>query len=100
MRNMKRDVASGSLLIAGAASGAVVMLLHPTAHGLMDPETGARLAKVNAFVHALALVAMPAVFAGLLGLWRRLAPSDLAVGAVVAYGWGAAAVLGAAVASG
>jgi len=97
---MKRDVASGCLLIAGAASGVAVMLLHPTGHELMDPETGARLARVNAFVHALALFAMPAIFAGLLGVWRRLAPSDLAVGALIAYGWGCVAVMGAAVASG
>jgi hypothetical protein len=100
MRNMKRDIASGSLLIAGAASGVAVMLLHPTGHDLMDPETGARLARVNAFVHGLALAAMPAIFLGLTGLRRRVGSSDLATAALVAYGWGCVAVMGAAVASG
>jgi len=99
-RNMKRELASGTLLIAGPAVGVTVMLLHPTAHGLMDPEAGPRLSFVNAFVHGLALVAAPMTFLGLAGLWRRLKPSDLATAALVAYGWGAVAVMSAAVASG
>ena len=97
---MKRDLASGLLLITGAASGVAVMLLHPTGHELMDPENGARLARLNAFVHGLALAAMPAIFLGLTGLRRRAGSSDLATAALVAYGWGCVAVMGAAVASG
>ena len=100
MRNMKRDAASGALLIAGSCSGVVVMLLHPTAHALMSAETGSGLAPLNAFVHGLALAAMPATLLGLLGLWRRLQPSELATAALVAYGWGCVAVMSAAVASG
>lgn len=99
-RTMKRDAASGTLLIAGAAAGVVVMGLHPTAHGLMNPESGPHLTQVNAMVHGLALAAVPAVFLGLLGLWRRLGSSDLATAALVAYGWASVAVLSAAVASG
>ena len=57
---MKRDVASGTLLIVGAAAGLVVMGLLPTAHGLMDPESGAHLTRVNVMVHGLALAAVPA----------------------------------------
>ena len=97
---MKRDLASGALLIAGPAAGVVVMLLHPTAHGLMDKQAGPHLAVVNAFVHGLALVAVPMAFLGLAGLRRRLQPSDLATAALVAYGWGCVAVMSAAVASG
>jgi len=97
---MNRDVASGALLIAGAAAGVVVMGLHPTAHGLMSAESGRHLTQLNVLVHGLALAAVPMVFLGLLGLCRRLGPSDLATAGLVAYGWGCVAVMSAAVASG
>jgi hypothetical protein len=97
---MKRDVASGALLVAGAAAGVVVMGLHPSAHGLMDADSGPHLTHLNVMVHGLALCATPMVFLGLLGLWRRLGPSDLASAALVSYGWGCVAVMSAAVASG
>jgi hypothetical protein len=100
MRNMKRDIGSGALLVAGSFGGVVVMLLHPTAHGLMSQESGPRLTQLNAIVHGLALAAVPMVFLGLSGLWRRLRPSDLATAALFAYGWGCVAVMSAAVASG
>jgi len=97
---MRRDLTSGSLLIAGSAAGVVVMALHPTAHGLMNPETGTHLRLVNAMVHGLALAATPLVFLGLLGLRRRLESSAPATAAVVIYGWGCVALMSAAVASG
>ena len=97
---MKRDLAAGTLLIAGAVAGVAVMALHPTAHGLMNAESGPHLAMLNVMVHGLALAATPLIFLGLLGLWRRLAPSDLATAGLVAYGWGCVAVMSAAVASG
>ena len=100
MKNSNRDLAAGSLLIAGAAAGIAVMALHPTAHGLMNAESGPQLARVNVMVHGLALAATPLVFLGLLGVWRRLAPSDLATAGLVIYGWGCVAVMSAAVASG
>jgi hypothetical protein len=100
MRNMKRDTAAGTCLLIAAASGMVVMILHPTAHGLMDPESGPRLARVNAMVHGLALAVMPMIILGLIGLRRRLGCSELATAALVAYGWGCVAVMSAAVASG
>ena len=96
---MKRELASGSLLIAGAAAGVLVMALHPTAHGLMNAESGPHLTQLNVMVHGLALAATPLDFLGLLGLWRRLAPSDLATAGLVVYG-GCVAVMSAAVASG
>jgi len=97
---MRREVASGSLLIAGASAGVVVMAFHPVAAGLRSPEAGAHLARVNVWVHALALAAAPIVFLGLLGLWRRVQPSDLATAGLVVYAWGLVALMSAAVASG
>jgi hypothetical protein len=100
MRRVKREIASGSLLMVGALAGVVVMALHPVAHDLMRPDTGQQLARLNVMVHALGLAAAPMVFLGLLGLWRRLGPSDLGTAALVLYGWGLVAVMSAAVASG
>jgi len=100
MRNMKREIGSGVLLIAGSLAGVVVMLLHPTAHGLMDRQSGQHLSQLNTVVHGLALAAVPATFLGLVGLWRRLQASDLATTALTAYAWGCIAVMSAAVASG
>lgn len=98
--NLGRDVASGALLIAGALAGLVVMSLHPTGHDLANPEKFQRLALLNVRVHSLALVATPMVFLGMLGLSRRLGSPDLARAALVAFGFGGAAVMSAAVASG
>lgn len=97
---MRREVASGRLLIAGSLAGVAVMALHPVAHGLRSPDAGAQLGRLNVLVHGLALAAAPMVFLGLLGLWRRVQPSDLATAGLVVYGWGLVAVLSAAVASG
>src|SRR5262245_56535108 len=97
----RREVASGVLLIAGALLGVAVMALHPTGHDLaLARERFAATASLNAIVHGVALLATPVVFLGLLGVARRLGWSDLAVAALVAWGFGVAAVIGAAVASG
>jgi len=100
MRNMNRERTSGILLIAGALAGVVVMALHPTAHGVMAPGSGASVGHLNRMVHGLAIAAAPVVFFGLVGLGRRLGPGDLTTAALVACGFGATAILGAAIASG
>lgn len=100
VRNMKRDVPSGILLIAGALTGMLVMSLHPTAHDYFEPGASEHVALLNMIVHGLALAALPAVFLGLLGLTRRLASSDLAVAALVVYGFACVAITTAAIASG
>jgi len=101
MTNPPRDDRlAGILLIAAALAGVVVMALHPTAHGLLSPESGPRLARLNVFVHSLALVTVPVLFFGLLALTRRLGATDLSVAALVAWGFGGVAVTSAAVASG
>lgn len=97
---MRKDLPSGILLVAGALAFVLVMLLHPTAGDLMGGEGAARQAHVNVAAHSLALVATPGVFLGLLGLTRRLGPSDLATAGLVTFGFGAVAVLSAAVMSG
>lgn len=100
MRNTSRDAASGILLLAGSLAGIVVMSLHPTGHDLMTAGGSEKLAQLNVIVHGLALAATPIVFLGLLGVARRLGPSDLTTSALVAWGFGGLAVTSAAVASG
>jgi len=97
---MKRDAASGILLIAGSLMGMLVMSLHPSARDLMTPEDFARQANLNVLVHGVALAALPVLFLGLLGLSRRLGSTDLTTAALVAYAFGGAALISAAVASG
>jgi hypothetical protein len=95
---MSRDPVAGTMLIAGSLLGVVVMALHPTGQTLaQDFERQARL---GAIVHGVAIASVPLLFLGFLGLARRLAPSRLAVAALVTFGWGAVAVLSAAVMSG
>ena len=98
---MKRDVQSGVLLIAGALAFVGVMLLHPTAHGLLGGGAAAeRLGILNRLVHGVALAAAPAMFLGMLGLHARLAASRTSLAALVAWGFGTVTVAGAAIASG
>ncbi len=97
---MKRDVLSGTVLIAGALASMVVMAFHPTGHTPITRENFPSQALLNVTVHSLALVAVPTLFLGLLGLARRLGPSEVTTAALVAYGFGAVAIMSAAVASG
>lgn len=97
---MRRDLYSGMLLIAGALAGVFVMSFHPTAHDLIAGADAARQARLGMLVHAVALATVPVLFLGLLGVSRRLGPSDVTTAALVFYGFGGAAVISAAVASG
>jgi hypothetical protein len=97
---MVRDTGSGLLLITGALAGVVVMGLHPTAIHVTRHDTIPALAPLGVLVHSLALIATPVVFLGLLGLSRRLEHTDLAIAALVAFGFGAVATLIAALANG
>lgn len=97
---MSRDAVSGWLLIAGSLAIVVVMGLHPTSHGMMNDETRAHTALLGRLVHALAIAATPVVFLGLLGAARRVGNPDLGVAALVSFGFGSFAVMGAALASG
>lgn len=97
---MKRDLLSGILLIAGALTSMAVMVLHPTGRTMITHENFQGQAFLNMAVHGAALAAVPVLFVGLLGLSRRLGSTDLTTAALVAYGFGAVAVMCAAVASG
>jgi hypothetical protein len=97
---VNRDVFSGSLLMAGALAGLVVMAFHPTAHGLMEGPGAEGQARLNVIVHGVALAAVAVVFLGLLGLARRLGSGNLTNASLVFWGFGGAAVISAAVASG
>jgi hypothetical protein len=97
---MKRDLLSGILLITGALTGMAVMVLHPTGRTMITHENFQSQGLLNMAVHGVALAAVPVLFLGLLGLSRRLGSTELTTAALVAYGFGAVAVMCAAVASG
>lgn len=97
---MQRETTSGAFIIAASLANVLVLSFHPTGRDLLNKQSFAGQAHLSVSVHALALVAIPFLFLGLLGLARRLGPSDMTAAALVAYGFGAVAVLSAAVASG
>ena len=89
----------GLALIIGTLAGVVTMAFHPTGHALLaDFE---RIALINRIVHALAIGGTIVTVFGLVGLRRSFAQSSaLADAAIVSYGFGAVAVMLAAIASG
>jgi hypothetical protein len=92
---------SGIALIAGMAGSIITMALHPTAHDLGTPEHSASMMQLNIAVHSLALVCIPILFLGALGLTKYLAASNrLAVSGLVLFGFAEVAVMIAATASG
>jgi hypothetical protein len=95
---MKSDRNPALLLIAAPLVTVLIMAIHPTGRDLaMDYE---RVARVNHFVHGTAMLALPLVFLGLLGLSRRLRHADLAVAGLVGYGVAVVSWMIAGVASG
>lgn len=96
----RSERASGLLLLAGAGTFILVMMHHPTGHAMMSAENFGRMARLNVFIHGLALAAIPILFLGLLGLTRRLGSTDLATAALVLFGFAGVAVMSSAVASG
>ncbi|HWP71442.1 MAG TPA: hypothetical protein VNM36_10090 [Gemmatimonadaceae bacterium] len=96
---MQRDRAAGSALIAGSLAGLVTMAFHPTGHALTSDF--ARVAAINRTVHGLAIAATIATFFGLMRLSRQFENGKaLSDAALVSYGFGAVAVMFAAIASG
>jgi hypothetical protein len=89
----------GLALIGGTLAGIVTMAFHPTGHRLLADFEG--VAPVNRGVHALAIAGTIATVIGLVGLRRALSARQvLADAAFVSYGFGAIAVMFAAIASG
>jgi hypothetical protein len=98
---MTDDRKSGLALIAGSTGLIITMALHPVGHDLLVPGQFDRIARLVVVVHTLALVCIPVMFLGALGLSRRLAsPDRLSLCAVVAYGFACVAAINAAAVSG
>ena len=96
---MQRDRAAGAALIGGSLAGLVTMAFHPTGHALTSDF--AQVAATNRVVHSLAIAGTIATFLGLLRLSRQIANGKaLSDAALVSYGFGAVAVMFAAIASG
>ena len=92
---------SGAALIAGMIGFIITMAFHPTGRDLVAPEHSATMMQVNVAVHSLALVCIPILFLGALGLTRRLAlPNRLALAGVVLFGFSEVAGMIAAAVSG
>jgi hypothetical protein len=92
---------SGAALIAGMIGFIITMAFHPTGHDLVSPERAASMMQLNVVVHSLALVCIPILFLGALGLTQRLAsPNRLALAGLVLFGFAEVAVMIAAAVSG
>ena len=98
---MTDDRVSGLALIAGSIAEIVTMSLHPTGRDLFASGQFAAVAHMAVATHALALISVPVMFLGALGLSRRLSADDrLALAALIAYGFAVVAAMNAAVMSG
>jgi hypothetical protein len=98
---MTNDRVSGLALIAGSASMIITMSLHPTGHDLFAPGQLSPMAHMAVAVHALALMSMPVLFFGALGLSQHLGAGErFSVAALIAYGFAMVAGMNAAVFSG
>ena len=92
---------SGATLIAGMTGFIITMALHPTGHDLGSPEHAAFMMRLNVAVHSLALVSIPILFLGALGLTKFLnAPNRVALAGLVLFGFAEVAVMNAAAVSG
>ena len=92
---------SGATLIAGMTGFIITMALHPTGHDLGSPEHAAFMMRLNVAVHSLALVSIPILFLGALGLTKFLnAPNRVALAGLVMFGFAEVAVMNAAAVSG
>lgn len=92
---------SGAALIAGMIGFIITMAFHPTGHDLISSEHAASMMRLNVAVHSLALVCIPILFLGALGLTQCLAsPNRLALSGLVLFGFAEVAVMIAAAVSG
>jgi hypothetical protein len=96
---MHHNRSAGLTLIIGVTAPLLIIGMHSTA-GDLTGDSGSRQVVVNYLVHGVALAAQPLVFLGLLGVSRYLEWSEMAIAALVVYGFGIVAVLPAAVLSG
>jgi hypothetical protein len=100
---MKHSKLYGFALIVGTLCGAITMLFHPTGRDLIGQpdEIAHRYELITVAVHSLAIFGLPVMFFGFLGFSRRLGlENPLVSAALIAYGFGAIAVMSAAVING
>lgn len=98
--HMTDDRKSGIAFIAASIGGIVTMAIHPTASSGLAADQIEHLALVSAIAHSIAIISFLILFLGAVGLTHRLAgredsdqPERLALIALVAYGFGAVALL-------
>lgn len=100
---MKNSKIYGLILIVGTLGGLITMLVHPTSHDLLSQpdEIARRNELITVAAHSLAIISIPMIFFGFLGFSRRLGlENPLVTAALVAYGFGSAAVMFAAAING
>ena len=100
---MKHSSIYGVALIAGSLGGIVTMIFHPAGHDLLAQadQIARRNETITVATHALALASIPALLFGFSGLsWRLGWGRPPAAAAFIAYAFGAAAAMCAAVING
>ena len=94
---MNDNRSGGILLVAGCVAVLITMGLHPgMSHGgrLPPPEALEHLARLDRFVHGLAIAGVGMIFLGALALTRRLAGGNrLALAALMVHGLSVVAIL-------
>lgn len=100
---MKYSKMYGIALISGTLGIIITMAFHPTGREMLDQPD--EIARRNEFiavaVHTLAIMSLPCIFFGLVGVCRRLGfDKPLVSAGLVIYGFGAVAVMIAAVING
>lgn len=93
---------SGAALIAGMIGSIITMALHPTGRDITSgAHSVSAVMHLNVAVHSLAMLCLPILFLGALGLTQKLAsPNRLALSGLVFFGFAEAAIMVAAAASG
>jgi hypothetical protein len=98
---MRNERVSGLALISGSVGMIITMSLHPTGHDLFVSGQLVPMAHLAIAVHTLALMSMPVMYLGALGLSQHLGARErFSVAALVAYGFAMVAGMNAAVFSG
>ena len=91
---MGNDRAGGFALMVGSAGLIITLALHPSGHELFIPGQWEAAARKLTAVHSLALVCLPFLFLGALGLSRRQGWDDhWGRAALIFYGFSMAAVM-------
>jgi hypothetical protein len=100
-KRMTDNRMSGIAFFIGMTGTIITMALHPTSQDLIGPGNTSHMMQLNVAVHSLALICVPILFLGALGLTRRLAaPNRLALSGLVLFGFAEVAVMIASAASG